>query len=119
MTTATMLQQLSDPAMSRTEQMATVLAVAIHEATTPLLATIVALHQRLAALEARRALRYIGIWQAGQSYADQEAVSHHGGIWIALRDTVQTPGAGPDSGWVLACRRGQDGKNGRDGKDAA
>jgi hypothetical protein len=73
-------------------------------------AKIAPLEERIAALEARRSLRYSGICERGQAYGEQEAVTHQGSLWIATRDTVGIPGT-ENSAWQLAAKRGRDGKD--------
>jgi hypothetical protein len=60
---------------------------------------------------------YQGIWKQG-AYLRGDQVTSDNQQWIAMRDTDKEPGT-IDSGWRLACKRGRDGKPGKDGKDAA
>jgi len=73
------------------------------------------LQARIAALEARPTLKYLGTFSDGAWYDEGNCVTHGGSAWICIRRTNVTPGA-PDSGWQLAVKRGADGKPGRDGR---
>lgn len=54
-------------------------------------------------------LRYRGIWQRAQDYAQGSVVTHDGSGWVALRDVGEgaVPGHSPD-GWQLFVKRGSD-----------
>ncbi|UHD44918.1 hypothetical protein LUX29_18110 [Aureimonas altamirensis] len=52
-----------------------------------------------------------GVYKAGQEYAQGDAVTWAGSLWIAQAKTSEKPDSG--QGWRLAVKRG------RDGKDAA
>ncbi len=77
---------------------------------------ITALERRLEVTEAKSAdpLTYFGVWQPG-AYAKNAATTWGGSLWIAQRATTAKPGeSGLDSrAWVLAVKRGADGKDGR------
>ncbi len=64
---------------------------------------------RITEIEARPAFDYTGTFEQGRAYRKGAGMTHGGGIWIALRDYPGTPGT-PNSGWVLAVKRGRDGK---------
>jgi hypothetical protein len=55
------------------------------------------------------------LWKPG-AYVRGDEVTSDGSQFIAMRDTDKEPGT-IDSGWRLACKRGQNGKAGKDGKD--
>jgi len=81
-----------------------------HEAITTAMAGLLLrneiLAQRVAALEARPELKYLGVWKDGSVYREGAAVTHDGSLWIAKGDTIEQPG-GTDS-WQLAVRKGRD-----------
>ncbi len=58
---------------------------------------------------------YQGLWKPG-AYVRGDEVTSDGSQFIAMRDTDKEPGT-IDSGWRLACKRGQNGKAGKDSKD--
>jgi hypothetical protein len=58
------------------------------------------------------ALIYRGVWREG-GYEAGDTVTRDGGMWHCQRDTSAQPGQSPD--WLLAARRGTDGRNGKDG----
>lgn len=55
---------------------------------------------------------YRGIYKPGE-YEEGDSVTYGGSIWIAEKDTKGTPGTA-NSGWRLAVKRGNDGKDGSD-----
>lgn len=59
-----------------------------------------------------------GMFEAGKSYEDGDAVTYGGGLWIAQKGTSAVPGTGdPErTGWVMAAQRGRDGKQGPKGE---
>ena len=67
------------------------------------------LHERIAALEARPVVRYMGVFAPGRSYPEGAMVTHGGSVWHAEKLTASTPGSSPED-WVLAVKRGRDGK---------
>jgi hypothetical protein len=70
-------------------------------------ARINALEEELAAVKARPALFYKGVWQADHclKYSGGDAVTLEGSLWIATGIPSARPGT-PDSGWTLAVKRG-------------
>ena len=64
-----------------------------------------ALDKRLAALEKRPELRYLGTWVKG-NYEPGNAVTHDGSLWVCVAPTKGRPG--PAAGWRLAVKRGRD-----------
>lgn len=70
-----------------------------------------ALEERIAALEARPTVKYLGVWKEGKAYVGGSMVTDKGSVWHADRATMQRPGASDD--WVLAVKRGADGKDGK------
>ena len=67
-----------------------------HEAITTAMAGLLLrneiLAQRVAALEARPELKYLGVWKDGSVYREGAAVTHDGSLWIAKGDTIEQPG---------------------------
>lgn len=61
-------------------------------------------------------MKHIGFWQQGMSAKASETTTHDGSLWLALRDTAETP-AYNSKDWQLAARKGADGQRGKDGKD--
>ena len=53
---------------------------------------------------------YREVFKAGTRYQRGDSVTYGGSQWFARKDTTQTPGTGDD--WVLAVKRGRDGKDG-------
>ena len=70
------------------------------------------LKDRIAVLErdiADRGIRFRGYWRDGLAVKKGDATTNDGSLWIAVRDTDETPSAAsPD--WCLAARKGRDGK---------
>lgn len=64
-----------------------------------------ALRNRVKELEASPII-YLGTHEGGRMYAKNAVVTHDGSMWIALRNTQQTPG--PGDGWQLCVKRGRD-----------
>lgn len=60
------------------------------------------LRQRIAELESRPQLEYLGVYQENQQYRAQAAVTHDSQLWIARRATTKKPGGTDD--WQLAIR---------------
>ena len=77
-------------------------------------ARIAALEARLAALEARPTRKHFGPWRAGVNYGENSGVVDDGSMWVAMRATSARPGESAD--WSLCCKRGKDGRDGRDAK---
>jgi hypothetical protein len=63
-----------------------------------------------AALDARGGLKYLGIFKEGRIYDEGQFVTFDGSIWHCNARTSNPPGNGSAS-WVLACKRGQDGRS--------
>lgn len=62
---------------------------------------------RLEALEARPAVKYLGVYQQGKAYGAGNMVTDAGSVWHADRATMARPGSSDD--WTLAVKRGRDG----------
>jgi hypothetical protein len=72
--------------------------------------------ERIKALEDRPAgLQYQGVWKRGASYAKHNGVSHQGSVWVARKNYPTAEPGEPNSGWILAVKRGRDGKDGKNG----
>ena len=66
------------------------------------------LRKRIADLERRPTLRYVGVWQSGKSYSPGEVVTDAGSMWHCNSATSSArPGTG-NSVWTLCCKRGKD-----------
>lgn len=57
--------------------------------------------------------RYQGVYQAGRSYVEGDTVTYGGSLWHCGTATTARPGDGV-TGWQLAVKRGQDGRDLRD-----
>lgn len=66
------------------------------------------LKQRVADLEARPVVKYLGTWAEGTEYREGSMVTHDGSTWHCSGATRDRPGASPF--WTLAVKRGRDGK---------
>ena len=64
---------------------------------------------RIAELEAKE-FRFLGTWSEGLEAHPQNSASYDGSLWIAVERTTAKPGT-PNSGWVLAAKRGRDGRD--------
>lgn len=63
------------------------------------------LKARIEELERRPELKYLGVFRDdGRKYSEGSAVTHSGGIWIALRATTEKPNHSAD--WQLAVKSG-------------
>lgn len=51
-----------------------------------------------------------GYWRAGNRAKSGEAWTHDGSLWVAKKDTSETPST-KSGDWVLAARRGRDGES--------
>lgn len=61
-------------------------------------------------------LKHIGFWGAGKSAKAGEMTTHDGSLWLAMRDTAESPSY-QAADWMLAARKGADGQRGKDGKE--
>jgi hypothetical protein len=55
-------------------------------------------------------LKYLDIWKQGDSYADGDAVTYDGSMWICRKPTKSKPGE-YNNDWRLAVKRGRNGKD--------
>ena len=79
-------------------------------------ARLAALETRIAALEARPTLEYLGTWTEGRSYSRGAVVGDAGSLWIQHKSPTSLARPGTTDGaasWTLAVKRGQDGKDAR------
>jgi hypothetical protein len=68
-----------------------------------------ALEARVAELEQRPSLKYIGVWREGEDYVAGDAVTDHGSLWIARVNHIKSrPGTDGIGGWQLAVKKGRD-----------
>jgi hypothetical protein len=63
------------------------------------------LEAKIAALEAKPSVEYRGVHQTGTTYAEGNLITRSGSLWLALRETTQTPGQSGD--WRLVVKRGE------------
>lgn len=68
-----------------------------------------AMETRLAAAE-ERAWPYRGYWREGMKSQRNDAVTHNGSLFLALRDTGETPDSSSVD-WAVIARKGRDGKD--------
>lgn len=72
-------------------------------------ATIEALSARVAQLEARPALKYLGVWKDGTTYHRGDFVTYNGSVWHCNTDSTTSSIPGNErSEWTLAVKSGQD-----------
>jgi len=64
---------------------------------------LVPLETRLAQLEGRHELRYLGVYQSGTMYPENSCVTFDGSIWVARAETNARPGG--NALWTLAVKR--------------
>ena len=62
-------------------------------------------------------MKHVGFWSEGKSVKAGESATHDGALWIAKRDTSAKPCLENGEDWILAARKGRDGKDGRNGID--
>lgn len=60
-----------------------------------------------------RSLSYEGVWTAEREYQRGMFTTHGGSLWHCQRETQNKPGEGDHHDWVLAVRKGRDGKDAR------
>jgi len=67
------------------------------------------LERRIADLEARPTLRYLGVYaDSHHDYREGDVVTWSGSMWVARRSgPLATPGSDPGA-WTLAVKRGKD-----------
>lgn len=58
-----------------------------------------------------------GFWSEGKQAKAGQSMTHDGALWIAKRDTLAKPCLENAEDWILAARKGRDGKDGRNGID--
>ena len=78
----------------------------VAESIAPYLERIEQLEQRVEELERRPELKYLGVFRDdGRKYSEGSAVTHSGGVWVALRATTEKPNHSAD--WQLAVKSGE------------
>ncbi len=75
--------------------------------TNAMLAHVKALKKRVAELEARPVLRYVGTWDRVRNYEPGEICTDGGSAWICQQETNSRPGT--TDRWQLMVKRGRDG----------
>jgi hypothetical protein len=68
------------------------------------------IERRLDELESRQ-VRYCGVFESGRRYRKGELVTDAGSVWHCEADTSTRPG--DSDAWVLAVKRGNDGRDAR------
>jgi hypothetical protein len=69
------------------------------------------LEKRIAELESRPQIKYLGVHKPGAEYSEGTMTTRGGSIWYAQRRTRELPGDGNQDWVFLACKRGQDGRS--------
>src|SRR4030095_17173602 len=67
------------------------------------------LEKRIAELDSKSSgLKWYGTWTEGRgrSFPEGAILTHHGGLWCAIRPTSHQPGVGADSGGRLVVKAG-------------
>lgn len=62
-------------------------------------------------------MRHGGFWAEGKKAVAGESWTHDGALWVAKRATGVKPCLENSEDWILAARKGRDGKDGRNGVD--
>jgi len=62
-------------------------------------------------------MKHLGFWSEGKEVKAGESATHDGALWIAKRETTAKPCLENADDWILAARKGRDGKDGRNGID--
>jgi hypothetical protein len=65
-----------------------------------------AMEARIAALEARPAMTYVGTWREGAEHNPGEVATHDGSLWYCWEATRDRPGT--SNAWQLAVKHGRD-----------
>jgi hypothetical protein len=74
-------------------------------------ASVKSLAARLEALEARPAMIYRGLYDAGRAYSKGDCVTDRGSVWYCSAESISSVRPGDGSlAWVLAVKRGRDAK---------
>ena len=66
---------------------------------------IVALEQRIAALERKPSVKFRGVYEHGKAYQPGDAATHHGSLWICTAATTGEPNR-DFVAWKLAVKKG-------------
>ncbi len=82
----------------------------VSDTVAPLLKRIGELEQRVSEAETR-GLEFCGVYQRAAAYKRGAAVTAAGSLWIAIRDVEPGHEPGESRRWVLAVKRGRDGKD--------
>ena len=72
-----------------------------------------ALERRIAALESRPTLEYVGTWKAGADYQVGNFVTHRGSLWHCKTNFGKAEPGTESVCWQLVCKRGADGRDPR------
>jgi hypothetical protein len=71
------------------------------------------LEARIATIEQRRSLDYLGVWRPDQPYARGDCVTRQGSLFVCRARTEPGDVPGQSDAWQLAAKRGRDGKDAR------
>lgn len=63
-------------------------------------------------LDSARSMTYVGTWQKAGMYRRNNAVTHDGSLWIAVKDAPESKPGSSDE-WQLAVKAGRDGRDSR------
>ncbi len=89
----------------------TLITVLAQEFSSYVIAAVAHVRRRIAELEAKLArleqrpagLKYVGVWRRGETYREQDVVTHGGAAWVApFGDTGDEPGKSP--AWKLMAK---------------
>ena len=72
------------------------------------------LETKLAKIEARPELKYVGTWRDGHAYREGNFVTHAGGIWYCHSATMARPGSNSD--WQLSVKSAEERRTARSGR---
>jgi hypothetical protein len=75
-------------------------------------AAVTPLQRRIAELEDRPTLSYLGVYEQARQYTRGNFVTHDGSLWHCRADLTRAR-PGSDSDWQLAAKRGTNGKDAR------
>ena len=64
------------------------------------------LKQRIAELEGRPAVKYLGVFDRSRNYVAGSMVTHSGSVWHANVEAKGVVPGGGDAVWTLAVKRG-------------
>jgi hypothetical protein len=94
--------------LDQTAALARVMATAIKAALAPLA-------ERIAELEARPTVKYLGTWEAGRTYGPGDVITELGAMWHCreLTNTKPDYSAAGTQAWQLCVKAGRPGRDAR------